>query len=252
MIGASVQLLALPDIPVVEVGDDLVDLILQALVRADLTLQANDVLVITSKIVSRSEGRFVCLADVTPTRRAEELAAQIGKDPRLVTLILAESTAISRTAPGVVIVRHRCGVVSANAGIDASNVGRADTVLLLPEAPDASAERIRKSLADRGYSQVGIVLSDSLGRPFRAGTVGHAIGAAGVECLGDRRGTQDLYGRDLEHTWVATADQLAAAADMVAGQAAQGRPVVLIRGVCLAGNGTASELIRPPEMDLYA
>ena len=246
------SLRAVPGLPIVRPGDDLAALIKAALAVAEIDVQNGDVFVVTSKVVSRAEGRFARLSEVTPSPRARQLAEAVDKDPALVQLILDESTSVSRTAPGVVIARHRCGIVSANAGIDASNVGDLGVVLLLPADPDASAATLRAKLVAQLGCHVGIVISDSLGRPFRFGTVGHAIGAAGIVALDDRRGTTDLYGRTLEHTEVALADQLAAAADMVAGQAGEGRPVVLIRGVDRQGNGRAADLLRPPEKDLYA
>jgi coenzyme F420-0:L-glutamate ligase/coenzyme F420-1:gamma-L-glutamate ligase len=237
VVDGTVSLRAVPGLPIVRPGDDLAALIKAALAVAEIDVQNGDVFVVTSKVVSRAEGRFARLSEVTPSPRARQLAEAVDKDPALVQLILDESTSVSRTAPGVVIARHRCGIVSA---------------LLLPADPDASAATLRAKLVAQLGCHVGIVISDSLGRPFRFGTVGHAIGAAGIVALDDRRGTTDLYGRTLEHTEVALADQLAAAADMVAGQAGEGRPVVLIRGVDRQGNGRAADLLRPPEKDLYA
>lgn len=248
---ANVELMAVSGLPVIGSGDDLPALIAAAVGE----LRANDVVVVTSKVVSRAEGRFVDLATVEPGSRATELAAEIGKDPRLVELVLAESTRVSRAAPGVLIVRHRNGVVSANAGIDSSNAapvgapdGSGPWVLLLPENPDASAARIRAALRP----DVGVVISDSLGRPFRLGTVGAAIGVAGLPALSDRRGDEDLFGRPLEHTITALADQVAAAADLVAGQAGEGRAAVVVRGLSFTPvDSSAAELGRPPDRDLY-
>jgi len=198
----------------------------------------------------------VRLADVTPSARAGELAAQVGKDPRLVELILGESVEVSRIRPGVIIVRHRLGFTSANAGIDRSNVqlatGEEEAVLLLPVDPDASAARLRAALHAATGATVGVVITDSHGRPFRLGTVGVAIGVAGIPALWNRRGEPDLYGYQLQHTDVGLADEIAAAAGLLMGQAAEGLPAVLIRGLSLpATDGRATDLVRPPALDLY-
>jgi coenzyme F420-0:L-glutamate ligase/coenzyme F420-1:gamma-L-glutamate ligase len=244
---SSLALTALPEFPIVRRGDDLAALIEEGLASADITLRDGDVLVVTSKIVSRAEGRRVRLEDVEVSPRASDLAATIDKDPRLVELILGESVAVSRATRGVLIVRHRLGFVSANAGIDASNVERG--VLLLPIDPDRSAETIRS----RFDARIGVIISDSLGRPFRLGTVGTAIGLAGLPGIVDHRGRRDLFGRPLEHTVTGFADEIAAAADLVAGQAAEGRAVIHVRGLRFsAARHAASELLRPVQEDLYA
>jgi coenzyme F420-0:L-glutamate ligase/coenzyme F420-1:gamma-L-glutamate ligase len=254
------QVTALPGLPVVEAGDDLGALVAEGLARADLALADGDVLVLASKIVSRAEGRFVDLAAVAPSPRALETAALTGKDARLCELILQESQGISRARAGALVVRHRLGFVSADAGIDASNAVPRDTApgagpwaLLLPVDPDGSAERLRVVLSARSGAAVGVVVSDSFGRPFRLGTVGVAIGVAGLPPLWDRRGERDLFGRVLEHTVTALADQVAAAADLVAGQAAEGRGAVHVRGLSFSPvRGSAAELCRPLDQDLYA
>ncbi len=250
----QVTLAALPGIPDVQPGDDLARLIISALDAAHLTLDARDVLVVTSKLVSKAEGRYVDLRTVTPSARAERVAARTRKDPRLVELILRESTAISRIGGEVLIVRHRLGFTLANAGIDHSNVGREgeDWVLLLPENPDASARALRARLAEWSGAAPGVIISDSHGRPWRIGTVGVAIGLAGLPGVWDRRGELDRYGRMLRVTVTGLGDEIAAAAGLVSGQAAEGRPVVLVRGLALPpGEGCAAELIRPLEQDLY-
>lgn len=244
---SRLELNALPGFPVVQRGADLGELIEEALASAQIELRDGDVLVVASKVVSRAEGRGAVLEDVCVSPRAADLAATIGKDARLVELILGESVAISRTAPGVLVVRHRLGFVSANAGIDASNVESG--VLLLPIDPDGSAEAIRS----RFDAAIGVIVSDSLGRPFRLGSVGTAIGAAGLPAIVDHRGSADLFGRPLEHTVTAFADEIAAAADLLAGQADQGRAVVHVRGLQFpVGNHSARELVRPESEDLYA
>ena len=249
----SLTLTALPGIPQVQPGDDLPALLLAALDRAGLGLQAGDALVITSKIVSKAEGRIVELREVAPSDAAHELAARTGKDPRIVELVLRESVRVSRAAPGVLVVRHRLGFVSANAGIDQSNLERGeDRVLLLPVDPDESARRIRAALRKRAGVDVGIVISDSHGRPFRMGNVGVAIGVAGLPALLDLRGQADLFGRVLKISLKGYADMVAAAANLLTGEGAEGRPAVLLRGLLHpAGDGRAAELNRPAEQDLY-
>ncbi len=251
----NLTLTAVPHIPHVQPGDNLAELILMALANAKIELADGDVLAIAQKIVSKAEGRLVRLADVQPGERAREVAAQTDKDPRVVELILQESDEISRMRQGVLIVRHRLGFTSANAGIDRSNVAQSsgdETVLLLPLDPDASAAKLRDEIAARLGVQVGVVITDSHGRPFRMGTVGVAIGVAGIPALWDRRGEPDLYGYQLQHTDIGVADEIAAAAGLLMGQAAEGMPVVLVRGLHLPTiEGKATDLVRPKEMDLY-
>src|ERR1700722_12473295 len=254
------EAVAVPGLPLIERGDDVPALVAGALTAAGLTLADGDVLVVTSKIVSRAEGRFVELPRVEPSARALELAQAVGKDPRGVDLILRESTAVSRQAPGVIVVRHRLGFVVANAGIDLSNAVPSDArpgsgpwALLLPEAPDASAAAIRARVEAGSGAKLGVVITDSFGRPFRLGTVGVAIGVSGLPPLWDRRGELDLFGRPLENTITALADQVAAVADLVAGQAAERRPVVLVRGLAFRPTDQgAGALVRRAEEDLYA
>jgi coenzyme F420-0:L-glutamate ligase/coenzyme F420-1:gamma-L-glutamate ligase len=245
----------LPGLPDVQPGDDVAALLLAALAQARLSLQAGDVLAIAQKIISKAEGRLVDLATMTPGPHALEIAAQTNKDPRLVELILQESDEISRMRPGVLIVRHRLGFTSANAGIDRSNVAQpdgAERVLLLPQDPDASAAAIRAAITKQTGVNAGIVITDSHGRPFRLGTVGVAIGVAGIPALWDRRGEADLYGYQLQHTDVGVADEIAAAAGLLMGQAAEGTPAVLLRGLQLpGGEGRAADLVRPKAQDLY-
>jgi coenzyme F420-0:L-glutamate ligase/coenzyme F420-1:gamma-L-glutamate ligase len=250
----QLTLVALPGIPHIQPGDDLARLIVASLESAKVALAADDVLVITSKLVSKAEGRFVDLRTVTPSPRALEVAGITHKDPRLVELILGESTGISRMRGEVLIVRHRLGFTLANAGIDHSNVGREgeEWVLLLPEDPDESARRIRDDLGTLTGIMPGVVISDSHGRPFRLGTVGVAIGLAGFPATWDMRGQRDLFGRVLRVTVTGLGDELAAAAGLVTGQGAEGLPVVLVRGMSLPpGDGCAADLVRPPDQDLF-
>ena len=254
----SLSVHALGGVPVVKPGDDLAALILHALARSELELRDHDVLVVASKVVSRAEDRFVDLSRIEPSPRAAHLALRVMKDPRLVELVLGESTGISRAAPGVLVVRHRLGFVSAEAGVDFSNVqppkeGEGPWVLLLPEDPDRSADELRRELETRTKKRIGVVISDSHGRPFRLGSVGVAIGLSGLPAVWDQRGERDLFGRVLEHTLTALGDQIASVADLVAGQAAEGRALVLVRGVRFdASADSAKNLCRPVEQDLYA
>lgn len=254
------ELHALPGLPLIAQGDDLAALISAGLTRAAITLRDGDILAVTSKVLSRAEGRFVDLRTVAVSEAAQRLATETGKDARLVELILRESTAVSRKARGVLVVRHRLGFITAHASIDCSNavpVGApADSgpwALLLPTDPDRDAEQIRSRLHAQSGAHVGVVITDSLGRPFRIGTVGAAIGVAGLPAIWDRRGETDIYGRKLEITITALADQVAAAADLVAGQASEGRAVVHIRGLKFqVGAHRADELYRRAGEDLYA
>lgn len=251
----SICFTPLKDIPFVQPGDDVPALIMAALKRSGLSLEDGDILAIAQKIISKAEGRYVRLAQVEPGERALEVAKVTGKDPRLVELILRESDEISRMAPNLLIVRHRLGFTSANAGIDRSNVEQDEddpAVLLLPEDPDGSAAAIRQAIGQQTGANVAVLITDSHGRPFRMGTVGVAIGVAGMPALWDRRGETDLYGYHLQHTEVGVADEVAAAAGLLMGQAAEATPVVHIRGLKLPSlSGKARDLVRPAEQDLY-
>ena len=208
--------------------------------------------VLAQKIVSKSEGRLVRLSDVTPSPRAVELAKTADKDPRLAELILRESNEVVRAIRGVIVVEHKLGFVMANAGIDASNVDDPEQVLLLPADPDGSARKLRQRFKEIAGVDVGVVINDSWGRAWRMGTVGAAIGAAGLPGLLDMRGQPDMNGRILRVTEIAYADEIAAAASLVMGQAAEGRPVVIVRGLgAPARDGNAAELVRPRKLDLF-
>jgi coenzyme F420-0:L-glutamate ligase / coenzyme F420-1:gamma-L-glutamate ligase len=250
---AALELVALSGIPMVREGDDVAALIIAALGSREL--RQGDVVVVAQKIVSKAEGRSVDLDSVTPTAEAEELAAEVGKDPRLVQMILKESTRVVRSRPNLIIVQHRLGFVMANAGIDQSNVAAADgvhRVLLLPRDPDASAEGLRAKLGQHYGVPIGVIISDSFGRAWRRGTCGIAIGAAGLPSLIDLRGQPDLFGRILEVSIIGFADEIAAAASLLQGQAAEAQPVVLVRGLdWSAPIAPAAELVRPLEEDLF-
>lgn len=250
---ASLQLWALPGIPLVQMGDDLAALIFDALQRAELALQDGDALVVTSKIVSKAEGRITDLTTVEPSDEALRLAEVTRKDPRMVELVLRESAAVSRAAPNVLVTQHRLGFVSANAGIDQSNVDGGEThALLLPIDPDATAHAIRARLKELTGATVGVIISDSHGRPFRVGNIGVAIGVAGMPAAVDLRGEQDLFGRVLRISVQGYADMVASAAALLSGEGAEGRPVVLVRGLRFVhDHGRAADLNRAPENDLY-
>jgi coenzyme F420-0:L-glutamate ligase/coenzyme F420-1:gamma-L-glutamate ligase len=237
----------------VEPGDPLPALLGAALARLPTPTAPGDVLVVAQKVVSIAAGRLVDLRSVRPGAAAERVAAQVGKDPRLVEVILGESRRVVRAAPGVLIVETRSGLVCANAGVDHSNVPGDDTVALLPAEPDAAAAALHAALAaDLGFP-LPVLISDSHGRPWRLGTVGVAIGAAGVRPVDDLRGTTDLYGRALQTTTVGRIDALAAAATLVMGEGAEGTPAVRIRGARWTRGGTAgaAQAQREPYADLF-
>jgi coenzyme F420-0:L-glutamate ligase / coenzyme F420-1:gamma-L-glutamate ligase len=251
----ELHLIALQDFPSVVSGDDLAGLTARALARAGLELRSDDVLVFAQKVVSKAEGRRIDLASVVPSARALEFAQTVQKDPRLVELVLRESRRVVRSAKDVLIVEHRLGLIMANAGIDQSNVADpagGDFALLLPEDPDASAERLRDRLGELTGCTPGVLVSDSFGRPWRIGTIGVAIGCAGFPATLDLRGQTDLFGRALRVTIVGHADQVAAAASVLMGQGNEARPVILVRGVASrAPHQAAAALIRPPQEDLF-
>ena len=241
-------------LPMVEPGDDLAALIASALARQDLALEPGDILVVAQKIVSKAEGRLVRLASITPSPAAIALAKETEKDPRLVQLILDESTEVLRKKPGVLIVRNRLGIVGAQAGIDQSNVEHGDDekALLLPKDPDASAARLRAALFDRTGVRPGIVVSDSMNRPWRLGSIGGAIGCAGIRVLDDRRGQHDIYGRELKVTLINRADSIATAAILMMGETTERTPVALVRGFPEeASDATARDAIRPLDEDMF-
>jgi coenzyme F420-0:L-glutamate ligase/coenzyme F420-1:gamma-L-glutamate ligase len=248
------ELSALEGLPLIAPGDDLAALLAGALREMHIRLLDGDVLVVAQKIVSKAEGRFIDLDDVKPSARACELAHEVGKDARLVEVILRESSEIVRHRKDVLIVAHRLGYVMANAGVDQSNVesdGRS-RVLLLPCAPDASAARIKARLDHEFGVDIGVVINDSFGRPWRNGVVGVALGAAGVPALWNLVGAPDLFGRPMRVTEVALGDQIASAASLLMGEAAEGFPAVHIRGLTWPAECVpASALVRPREMDMF-
>lgn len=271
----QLQMWALADFPLVQPGDNLAAQIIASLQASALALEPGDILVIAQKIVSKAENRYVSLDRVEAGEQAQALAQKTDKDPRLVQLILDESVAVLRHRPGVIVVEHRLGYVHANAGIDRSNIGGAgddptdnplanaiddnkgsdasgQRVLLLPEDPDASAAALRRELQRHSGAELAVIINDSAGRAWRNGTLGFAIGSAGLQPLVDLAGKKDLFGRPLEITQVAVADELAAGASFLMGQAGEGRPVVLVRGAALPAVETGSAaLIRAREQDLF-
>lgn len=240
-------------IPLIRPGDNLAVFILNSLREAEINLQDGDILVLAQKIVSKAENQLVNLTTITPSQSALVLAEKTGKDPRLAELLLRESNEILRTRTGTAIVEHRLGFVCANAGIDHSNVLPGEEwVLLLPEDPSRSAAEIRATLEAASGAKLGVMIIDSHGRAWRLGTVGVAIGLSGLPGLVDERGWQDLFGYTLQITVVGVADELAAAASLMMGQAAEGTPAVHVRGFPYPlREGNLQELLRPKEQDMF-
>jgi coenzyme F420-0:L-glutamate ligase/coenzyme F420-1:gamma-L-glutamate ligase len=251
----AASFIAVPGVPLISPGDDLGTILIDNLESVGLPLHNDDVLVIAQKVVSKSEGRYVDLAAVVPSRRARELATAVDKDPRLVEVILSESLQVVRFRKGVLIVAHRLGFVMANAGVDQSNVDNqqgGERVLLLPKDPDGACAALKVRLDAHFGVHVGVVINDSFGRPWRNGVVGTALGAAGVPALLDLGGKLDLFGRAMRVTVVAVADEIAAAASLLMGQADEGLPVVLARGLSWnAPERPVAALMRPKEYDLF-
>lgn len=243
----GITVFPLEDIPEVEEGDDLVALLAEAASRAG-GLEDADVLVVAQKIVSKAEGRVISLDAIEPSERAHELAGD--RDPRHVEAILRESTRVVRARPPLVISETRHGFVCASAGVDASNAKGAGTLVLLPVDPDASAARIRDGLRTRTGREVGVIVSDSFGRPFRHGTTDVALGVAGLVSVLDLAGRRDRTGYALQATVIAVADELAGAAQLVMGKT-DGKPAAVVRGIDLRGEGTGRDLVIPPERDLF-
>jgi coenzyme F420-0:L-glutamate ligase/coenzyme F420-1:gamma-L-glutamate ligase len=251
----ELQLIAVPGIPLIEPGTDLVSLICEHTGDQEPALRDGDILVVAQKIVSKVEGRYVDLDTVEPGERALALSKEVQKDPRLVEIILRESRQVLRHKPNVLIVEHRLGFVLANAGVDQSNVDPrrgAKPVLLLPEDPDRSARLLHEGLKARLGKNIAVVINDSLGRAWRLGTVGVALGAAGLPALHDLRGQLDLYDRPLQVTETGFADEIAAAASLLMGQADEATPIVVVRGLKWSAEvSTAAQLLRDAKDDLF-
>ncbi len=252
---AEITLRALTGIKLVEPGDDLAAITIAAFAANGLVPAEGDVLVVAQKVVSKAEGRYVEVATVEPSARAVALAAEVDKDPRFVEIVLGEAKRVVRHRPGLVIVEHGLGFVMANAGIDHSNIptgAGGERVLLLPRDPDGSARALRDRLVAAFGVPIGVIISDSFGRPWRKGTVGIAIGAAGLPAVIDMRGQPDLFGRELLVTETGFADEIAAAAGLLMGQAREALPMVLVRGMrWSAPDAPAAALVRPAEHDLF-
>lgn len=252
----SLTLTPLLNFPLIRQDDNLADILVKSLQETQIELQDNDIIVLAQKIVSKSEGRMVNLATVTPSQHAIELAQKADKDPRVMELMLQESNEVLRIRVGTIIVEHKLGFVCANAGIDHSNVmsggDTEDYVLLLPEDPDRSARNIREKIKQTTGKTIGVMIIDSHGRAWRNGTVGICIGLSGLPAVVDERGWKDLFGYALKITIVGVADELAAAASLVMGQAAEGIPAVHVRGFPYPlGEGSLKDLIRPKEQDMF-
>jgi len=251
-VARRVEMFAPPGFPQVAPGQALFPLIRQTLEANNEALRHHDILVVTQKVVSKSENRYVRLDSVEVSPEAQRLAALCGKDPRMVEMVLRESERIVRAASNVLIVRHRLGFVSANAGIDQSNIdGSDEQMLLLPQDPDRSAAVLRDEIARELGVDVAVLIVDSFGRPWRLGTCGVCLGSAGLVALKDYRGKRDLNGRRMEVTEVAQADEIAAAASILMGPSDQSLPIVVVRGLEVSGPGRALDLLRPVEQDLF-
>jgi len=252
---AALSLFTVPGLPMVNAGDDLAELILAAMTAAGQAPAAGDVICVAQKIVSKAEGRTIALSSVTPSARARELAIETDKDPRLVELILSESAELLRKKPGVLIMRHRLGLVGAHAGIDQSNIAHGtdgDNALLLPVDPDRSAALLRAAIHQRTGCNVGVIITDSANRPWRLGTIGIAIGSAGISVLDDHRGGQDIYGRELKVTLINRADAIATMGTLIMGETTERTPVAVVRGFAAEDSAdTASMINRPLEEDLF-
>lgn len=251
----NLQLTALRTMPWLAPDSDDTHCIQKAIMDEYGSLQDGDIIVIAQKIISLSEGRLVLLSSINPSSTARELAEKTGKDPRLVEIILRQSKRVVRVVHSVIIVENHLGMILANAGVDCSNVpsGKGSpAVLLLPKDPDQSSRRIRKALQAYFNVQLGVIIADSIGRAWRNGTIGHAIGVSGITALADFRGRPDHYERTLEVSTEGVADELAAAATLLMGQGSEGKPVVIIRGINISDDeAAASDLLRDKETDLF-
>ena len=254
----SISIVPVRGVPMVQAGDDLAALLQGAIAASNLALEDGDILAVAQKIVSKAEGRLIRLGRRDAYEAATELAEKVEKDPRLVQLILDESTEVVRHKPGVLIVRHRLGLVGAHAGIDQSNIDHGEgedegAALLLPEDPDASAARLRDAMRAASGVNVGVLITDSANRPWRLGTIGVAIGAAGFNVLDDRRGGSDIFGRELKVTLINRADSIATAATLAMGETDERTPAAIVRGFPIeryAGQ-VAADINRPLDEDLF-
>ena len=255
MPAGALTVIPIHDLPMVQPGDDLVAIVTAAMDKADLTFEEDDVLVLAQKIISKSEGRFASLNDMEPSAQAIEIAKETGKEPDFVEMVLSQSNDVVRTGPNVLIVEAFTGIVMANAGIDRSNIERGhgdDIALLLPLDSDVSARKLRDEFNAQSGKTIAVVIADSVGRAWRYGTSAMAIGCAGLEPLDDQRGDVDMFGHTLEVTEIALADQVSSAANLVMGEATEGIPAAIVRGLSFPrSDRPSSVLIRKKEEDLF-
>lgn len=250
----KLEVIALNNVPSIKEDDDIAKIILENSKEDNLGIQNNDIIVIAQKIISKSEGQLVDLETVVASEQAEEIAKETSKDARLVELIIQESNEIIRIQDGIIIVEHRLGHILANAGIDQSNIENGDGhVLLLPENPSKSADQIRRTIESSLAVEVGVIITDSMGRAWRLGTTGHAIGSSGVKTIIDLRGKKkDLFGRELQTTVIGFADQIASSAALVMGESNEGKPIAIVRGIDMPSDSdSVNDLIRSKEEDLF-
>ena len=249
----AVEVIAIENLPMIKKGDDIVILIVDAAEKQNSPIKEKDIIVITHKIISKSEGNVVSLDDVSPSAQAKEIAKKTGKEPAIVELVLRETKEIVRVGPNSMITETNNGIVCANAGLDKSNIEGERNVALLPRNPDASAQKIKQEIKELTGFDVAVVISDTHGRPLRMGEINVAIGVAGIKPTKDRRGEKDLFGYVLKVKQTAIADELASAAELVIGQANEGVPVAIIRGYAYksAEKVSAKDLTRPKEADLF-
>ena len=251
----KIEIIAIPDLPMFRRGDDLPGILFDRARAAGIGFEEQDVVVVTQKIVSKVEGRAVRLSEVEPSPEAVELAAEVRKDPRFVEVVLRESRGVVATRPDLLVVENRQGIICANAGIDRSNIeqtGEGETLMLLPADPDASARAIQSRLESLAGKKLAVLIIDTLGRPFREGVIGMAIGVAGMDPLMDMRGQTDLFGHVMERTIINRADEIAASASMLMGQTTARLPVVIVRGAAYwPGAGSSRSILREPWKDMF-
>jgi len=253
---SKLEVSALNHVPSIKESDDIAEIILKSMHKDSLELEDNDIVVIAQKIISKAEGCLIDLESIAPSSESIKIAERTDKDPRLVELIIQESKEIIRIEKGVIIVEHRLGHILANAGIDQSNIDHKpdkETVLLLPKNPNKSAKKIKEYIENQTGKTIGVIITDSMGRPWRLGTIGYAIGASGVKTIVDlRQKKTDLYGRELQTTVIGLADQIASAATLIMGESNEGKPIVLVKGIDMPSDSdTVDDLIRPKEEDLF-
>lgn len=251
----EIKVIGIENIPLVDMGDDIAALILNAMNEENIEIKKDDIFVIAETIISKAEGNKIDLKSIQPSKEALEIAEKTGKEPELVESIINNSNEIIAVGPDFIISETKHGFVCANAGLDESNVEKG-IATPIPEDPDKSAEIIRKNIGKVSGKEVVVIISDTQGRAFREGAIGTAVGISGMNPLWDRKGEEDLYGRELQTTSIAVADELASTASILMGQANEGIPVVIIRGVNYVGNlkndkATSKDLIRPKKYDIF-